>query len=221
MACQVSRVSVTLVTSSAPPGTQRGMLLKTLCSAPTPASCGSSLAELPSCPGTLSGAEFLPQERQDPGSWYGFALVVIIWGAWLRKHRHPCWARLGSTVAFGLVLSEAGEKGLPCRARKEEEEVVREVTVPVPEARLLPSASGHVRHGLGAVAPAHVILVASALVPAIASGVSGACGLDSSHWQEAPRQGSQGWPLSFLHICSGLKALLPLKITSEPKPKSP
>lgn len=70
------------------------------------------------------------------------------------------------------MSSEAGQD-LSCRAGKEEEGAVREVTVPIPEARLLPSAPGHVCHGLDAVAPAGVILVASALALALASGVSG------------------------------------------------
>lgn len=56
-----------------------GMLQKTLCTFYSHASsCGSSLAELLGCPGTPSGAESLPQERQDSGSWSGFALVKNI-----------------------------------------------------------------------------------------------------------------------------------------------
>lgn len=48
-----------------------GMLQKTLCTFSSHASsCGSSLAELLGCPGT--------QERQDSGSWSGFALVKNI-----------------------------------------------------------------------------------------------------------------------------------------------
>lgn len=84
------------------------------------------------------------------------------------------------------MSSEAGQD-LSCRAGEEEEGAVREVTMPIPEARLLPSAPGHVRHGLDAAASASVILVASALALALASGCQGCCGLDSFHWQEAQR----------------------------------
>lgn len=56
--------------------------------------------------------------------------------------------------------------------------MVREATIPVPEARCPPSAPrhvcrGHACRGLDAVAPTDVLLVASALALAVASGVSG------------------------------------------------